>query len=58
MHAKAGDWLVVESSTVDRKARRGYIVDVASLDGTPPYRVRRTDDDRTVLVFPARTPAS
>ena len=52
MHARAGDWLVVESSTVGHEARRGYIVAVLSADGSPPYRVRWTEDDRTVLVFP------
>jgi hypothetical protein len=37
---------------VDHQVRRGYIVEVAAADGAPPYRVRWTDDDRTVLVFP------
>ena len=52
VHANAGDWLVVEQSSVDRKARRGRIVEVGGPDGTPPYRVHWLDSDREVLVFP------
>jgi len=52
MHAEPGDWLIVASSTVDHQFRRGYIAEVPAQDGTPPYRVRWTDDDRTTLVFP------
>jgi len=52
MHANAGDWLVVEQSSVDRRARRGRVVEVAGPDGAPPYRVRWLDTEREALVFP------
>ncbi|HEX7659623.1 MAG TPA: DUF1918 domain-containing protein [Pseudonocardiaceae bacterium] len=52
MRAKAGDWLVVETSSVDRHSIRGHIEEVLSADGEPPYRVRWTDDDHVSVVFP------
>jgi len=52
MHAKPGDWLVVETATVDRRGVRGRIEDVPSASGEPPYRVRWTHDDHVALVFP------
>lgn len=52
MHAKPGDWLVVETPTVDRHGVRGMIEEVLSANGEPPYRVRWTYDDHVSLVFP------
>jgi hypothetical protein len=52
MHAKVGDWLIVETSTVDRHSVRGRIEEVLSGSGEPPYRVRWTYDDHIALVFP------
>lgn len=52
MRAKPGDWLVVETSTVDRQSVRGLIEEVLSDNGEPPYRVRWTYDDHVALVFP------
>ncbi|MCW4352214.1 DUF1918 domain-containing protein [Hoyosella sp. YIM 151337] len=52
MHAKIGDWLVVESSQLGHEQRRGLIVDVPAGDGSPPYRVHWLDDDHFALVFP------
>jgi hypothetical protein len=52
MHAKAGDWLIVETSTLDRHSIRGRIEEVLSKDGQPPYRVRWTTDDHISVVFP------
>lgn len=51
MHAKPGDWLVVETATVDRHGVRGLIEEV-SASGEPPFRVRWTADDHVTLVFP------
>lgn len=51
MHAKVGDWLVVETATVDQHSLRGLIEEV-SHDGEPPFRVRWTHDDHVALVFP------
>jgi Domain of unknown function (DUF1918) len=52
MHATAGDWLLVETSTLDRHGIRGHIEDVLSGDGSPPYRVRWAGDDHVSIVFP------
>jgi hypothetical protein len=52
MYANPGDWLVVETSTVDRHSIRGHIEEVLSDNGEPPYRVRWTHDDHVALVFP------
>jgi len=52
MRAKTGDWLVVESAVVDRRSRRGLILEVSGPDGGPPYRVRWSDDQHEALVFP------
>jgi len=52
MKASVGDWLVVESQTLDRPRRQGEIVEVRQPDGSPPYRVRWVDDDHESLVFP------
>lgn len=52
MHAKRGDLLVVESSTVDRSSRRGLILDVEGPEGTAPFLVRWEDNGHEGLVFP------
>ncbi|HWC82634.1 MAG TPA: DUF1918 domain-containing protein [Pseudonocardiaceae bacterium] len=52
MHAKHGDWLIVETATVDRRARRGRIETVETTDGRPPYRVRWAGEDTVCLVYP------
>lgn len=52
MHANTGDWLIVETSTADRHHLRGRIEEVLSEDGTPPYRVRWTNNDHLSVVFP------
>lgn len=52
MHAKVGDWLVVNRATVGQEPLRGLIIEVRSADGSPPYVVRWTDDDHTALIFP------
>ena len=53
MHAEVGDWLVVHSRRVDDGVRKGLIVDLVHRDGSPPYLVHWTDDDRTTIVFPS-----
>lgn len=52
MHAKPGDWLIVEIAGTDHSARRARILDVSSPDGAPPYTVRWLDTEREGLVFP------
>jgi hypothetical protein len=52
MHANRGDWLVVETSSLDRRGVRGRIEEVLSSTGEPPYRVRWARDDHVSIVFP------
>lgn len=52
MHAEVGDWLVVQSRSDDRHARRAEIIEVQSDQGAPPYTVRWLDDGREALIFP------
>ena len=52
MHAEVGNWLVVHGRAPDDPVREGLVVGVPHGDGTPPYLVRWTDDDRLSLVFP------
>ncbi|TAM87204.1 MAG: DUF1918 domain-containing protein [Jatrophihabitans sp.] len=51
MKAAIGDWLLVHSHVTGEPSRRAEIVGVGP-DGSPPYRVRWTDRDHEVIVFP------
>jgi len=52
MHAKKGDWLVVESAAVERHSRRGLVLNVEGPDGNPPFLVRWEDNGHESLFFP------
>lgn len=52
MRAHVGDWIVVESGHLDGHRRRGRIVALEHLDGTPPYTVRWAEDGRETIFFP------
>ncbi|MEU2348490.1 DUF1918 domain-containing protein [Modestobacter sp. NPDC049651] len=52
VRAEVGNWLVVRGRLLDQQVRIGQVVEVAHADGSPPYVVRWTDDDRTSVVFP------
>ena len=52
MHAKPGDWLIVEIAGTEHAARRARITAVRGPDGAPPFTVRWLDTDREALVFP------
>lgn len=52
MLAKIGDWPVIENRTLGGHRRRGMVTAVEHEDGSPPFRVRRVDDDHESLVFP------
>ncbi|HEX3829132.1 MAG TPA: DUF1918 domain-containing protein [Sporichthyaceae bacterium] len=52
MRANPGDWLLIESATLNRQCRRGRIEDISGTDGAPPYRVRWADDDHVSVVVP------
>ena len=51
MHAKVGDWLIVNRHAGGRPARHGEIVAVGR-GGAPPYTVRWTETDHEAVVFP------
>lgn len=51
MKASVGDRLIVEGTTVDSPRRLGEIIEVEHADGSPPYRVRWSDDHEA-MVFP------
>lgn len=52
MRAQLGDWIVVESTTIDGPRREGQVVGLRHPDGTPPFEVHWLSDDRTTLYFP------
>jgi hypothetical protein len=52
MRARVGDWIVVEPVHLDGHRRRGQVIGLEHSDGTPPYTVRWTEDDRETLFFP------
>jgi hypothetical protein len=52
MKAKVGDWLVMKGFTIGQPEQRGLIVEVRSVDGSPPYGVRWLDNDHVATVFP------
>lgn len=52
MRAHVGDWLLLPPPPGEHVTRRGQIVAVPHQDGSPPYRVRWTDDDHESLLFP------
>jgi uncharacterized protein DUF1918 len=52
MKATVGDWLVVETTHLNEPKRHGMILEVQHADGSPPYRVRWTDNEAETLFFP------
>jgi hypothetical protein len=52
MHAKPGDWLVVEIAGTEHRTRRAMIEEVSSPDGAPPFRVRWLDTGGEGFVLP------
>ncbi|WP_063053552.1 DUF1918 domain-containing protein [Nocardia arthritidis] len=52
MHAKIGDWLIVEGRSLGGAVRHGLIEEVHGSDGMPPYLVHWTDTGRRALTFP------
>lgn len=52
MKAHVGDRLVVHGHRVGEPDRDAEILEVRGSDGTPPYRVRWSDDGHEALVFP------
>ena len=52
MQAHKGDRIVVRGRNVGMHVRDGEVVDVPHEDGSPPYRVRWSDDDHETLMYP------
>ncbi len=52
MHAEKGDRLVVRNRRLDGPSWDAEILEVFHVDGSPPYRVRWSDDGHESLVFP------
>lgn len=52
MQARVGDLLVIAGHRVGQHSHDAEILEVRGRDGSPPYLVRRSDDGRTVLLFP------
>ncbi|GLZ49838.1 hypothetical protein Acsp06_60230 [Actinomycetospora sp. NBRC 106375] len=52
MHARVGNWLIVEGLTDESPRRQAQIVAVDHADGSPPFWVRWLGDEHTSLVFP------
>ncbi|AHH97005.1 hypothetical protein GCM10010174_52100 [Kutzneria viridogrisea] len=52
MHARPGDWLVVDRSGCGLPPRRALVLEVHSPDGAPPYHVRWLDTEHEGVVFP------
>lgn len=51
MHARPGDWLVTETSDLDRHQQRA-LIEAVSPSGEPPFRVRWAHDDHVGIVVP------
>lgn len=52
LRAARGDWIVIERAGIGQPARKGLIVGVRSVDGSPPYLVRWAGHGHTSLMFP------
>lgn len=52
MHARVGDRIVIASAHVDGPVRDGEVVGVEHPDGSPPYRVRWSDNGHESLFYP------
>jgi hypothetical protein len=53
MYARKGDRIVVRSQHLVGPVRDGEIIAVEHEDGSPPYRVRWSDDGHESLFFPS-----
>ncbi|GGI94538.1 DUF1918 domain-containing protein [Streptomyces brasiliensis] len=50
--ARVGGEIVVHATTSGAVTRDGEVVEVHHRNGSPPYDVRRADDERVTLCFP------
>ena len=52
MKAKVGDFLIVKGTTTERHDQHAEIIEVRSLDGSPPYVVRGLATGHEATVYP------
>ena len=52
MNARPGDRIVIRSGLLGSPVRDGEVLEVGHDDGSPPYRVRWSDDGHVSLFFP------
>lgn len=52
MHAQPGDRIVIRSRTIGGPVRDAEVLKVEHEDGSPPYRVRWSDNGHEGLFFP------
>jgi hypothetical protein len=52
MRAAVGDRIVIKGHRVGEPDRDAEILEVSEADGSPPYRVRWSDDGHEGLFFP------
>ena len=52
MHARPGDHVVVRNRVVGGAVRDAEVLAVEHEDGSPPYRVRWSDNGHEALFFP------
>ncbi|MFC8919357.1 DUF1918 domain-containing protein [Streptomyces sp. NPDC047821] len=52
MHATVGDTLLVHGRVVGQHDRTAEVIEVLGPDGTPPFRVRFTDDGHEAVMSP------
>lgn len=52
MYARKGDRIVIQSQHVGGPVRDAEVLEVEREDGSPPYRVRWSDNGHVALFFP------
>lgn len=52
MKARVGDHLVVKGHQVGERERHGEVLEVVGEGGSPPFKIRWTDDDHETLLYP------
>lgn len=52
MHAQPGDHIVIRGRTIGSPVRDAEVLAVEHEDGSPPYRVRWSDNGHEALFFP------
>ncbi len=52
MHAQPGDRIVVRNRIIGGPVRDAEVLEVEHADGSPPYRVRWSDNGHEGLFFP------